>query len=145
MSARRSFETVSDYMAALESVQSKVLKRVLSLVQKSIPDSVAVISYGIPAFKQERVFIYCAAFKRHIGVYPPVHDARLRIALKPYANAKGNLSFSLEEPLPEALIAKVARALARQCAVATATQPKRKRRPKNATPHNKSLERSHDR
>jgi uncharacterized protein YdhG (YjbR/CyaY superfamily) len=121
MSPRPVFATVADYLAALEPEQAKPLRRVLALVQKTVPRSSRVISYGIPAFKQERVFIYCAAFKRHIGIYPPVRgDTTLRAALKPYANAKGNLRFPFDKPLPTTLIARVAKALAKQYATRTA-------------------------
>jgi uncharacterized protein YdhG (YjbR/CyaY superfamily) len=117
MSARRIHATVPDYLASLEPEQARALKRVLALVRKSVPGSHRVISYGIPAFRQDRVFIYCAAFRRHIGIYPPVRDnARLVRSLKPYANAKGNLRFPLDEPMPMQLIARVAKALAKQYA-----------------------------
>jgi uncharacterized protein YdhG (YjbR/CyaY superfamily) len=128
MSARQNFATVRDYLAALDAPQSKVLKRVLSVVQKSVPQSTPAISYGIPAFRLERVFMYCAAFKRHIGIYPPVRDAKLKAALKPYANAKGNLSFPLDQPIPLALVAKLAKALAKQYAAPVAGKAKRKGR-----------------
>jgi uncharacterized protein YdhG (YjbR/CyaY superfamily) len=117
MSLRKSFATQADYLSALDPAQAKVLRKVLASVRKAVPRSQPVISYGIPAFRQDRVFIYCAAFKRHIGIYPPVRgDQKLRAKLKPYANAKGNLAFPLEEAMPLALIARVARALARQYA-----------------------------
>jgi uncharacterized protein YdhG (YjbR/CyaY superfamily) len=115
MSGRPAFKSVQEYVTALPPEQARLLKRVLALVRKSVPRCTAVVSYGIPAFKQDRVFIYCAAFKQHIGIYPPVQsDARLQAALKPYANAKGNLRFPYDEPLPVALIARVAKALAKQ-------------------------------
>jgi uncharacterized protein YdhG (YjbR/CyaY superfamily) len=133
MSPRQTFTTVSDYLAALSPSQGKALRSVLATVRKSVPSATPVISYGIPALKQERVFIYCAAFKKHIGVYPPVRDdTKLRVTLKPYANAKGNLSFPLDEPMPLALIARVAKALAKQYAQGSTTQPKRKVRAKSA-------------
>jgi uncharacterized protein YdhG (YjbR/CyaY superfamily) len=117
MSARSVFASHREYLASLAPDQAKILRRVLALVRKSAPRSTAVISYGIPAFRRDRVFIYCAAFKRHIGIYPPVKgDARLQTALEPYSNAKGNLSFPFDEPLPVALIARVAKALAKQYA-----------------------------
>jgi uncharacterized protein YdhG (YjbR/CyaY superfamily) len=117
MSPRPTPTTVQEYLSALEPSQEKVLRSVLALVRKSVPESSRVISYGIPAFKQDRVFIYCAAFRKHIGIYPPVRDdARLVAALKSYANAKGNLSFPLDKPLPLPLIARVAKALAKQYA-----------------------------
>jgi uncharacterized protein YdhG (YjbR/CyaY superfamily) len=115
MSPRPVFETASDYLTSLDPAQAKVLRRVHATVRKAVPDAVSVISYGIPAFKQDRVFIYCAAFKKHIGIYPPVReDANLQAVLKPYANEKGNLSFPLDEPMPLPLIARVAKALAKQ-------------------------------
>ena len=117
MSAARSSRKVAslpEYMATLSSEQSRVLRQVLALIQKAVPAAESTISYSIPAFKLERVFIYAAAFKSHIGIFPPVRDAKLRAELKPYANAKGNLRFDLEKPIPRALIARVARALAKQ-------------------------------
>ena len=111
---RKAHESHAAYLAALQPAQARALRKVLAIVRKTVPGAKPVISYGIPAFRQDRVFIFCAAFKRHIGVYPPVRDAALRLQVKPYANAKGNLAFSLDEALPLALIARVARMLARE-------------------------------
>jgi uncharacterized protein YdhG (YjbR/CyaY superfamily) len=123
---RPAVSSVADYMTALAPTQSRALKQVLAVARKSVPRSSSVISYGIPALKLERVFMFCAAFRHHIGIYPPVRDdARLRAALKPYANAKGNLRFSLDEPMPLRLMARVAKALAKQYAAAIASRPKR--------------------
>jgi uncharacterized protein YdhG (YjbR/CyaY superfamily) len=133
MSPRQTFVTVTDYLAALSPSQAKALRRVLATIRKSVPSATPVISYGIPALKQDRVFIYCAAFKKHIGVYPPVRDdAKLRVTLKPYANAKGNLSFSLDEAMPLSLIGRVAKALAKQYAQGSTNRPNRKVRAKSA-------------
>jgi uncharacterized protein YdhG (YjbR/CyaY superfamily) len=134
MSQNQASATVSDYLAALAPSHARILRSVLATVRKSVPNASPVISYGIPAFKQDRVFIYCAAFKKHIGVYPPVRDdATLRVALKPYANAKGNLSFALNEEMPLSLIARVAKALAKQYAKGSTARPKRKVSSKNAS------------
>jgi uncharacterized protein YdhG (YjbR/CyaY superfamily) len=66
----------------------------------------------MPAFKAKRVFFYFAAFKKHIGVYPPVTvDATLVQDLAPYRGPKGNLSFLINQPLPIDLIGRVAIAL----------------------------------
>lgn len=115
MTARPRVTTVAEYIRLLTPAQVRPLKRVFAVVRKSVPDSVQVISYGIPAFKREKVFIYCAAFKNHLGIYPPVRgDARLIAALRPYANPKGNLRFPFSDPMPVALMTRVAKALARQ-------------------------------
>ena len=115
MSPRVRFETVREYLAALEPAQAKILRRVIATVRKAVPSATLVLSYGIPAFKHDRVFLYCAAFKQHVGIYPPVRgDARLQAALKPYANAKGNLRFPFDAAMPLPLIARVARAQSKQ-------------------------------
>jgi uncharacterized protein YdhG (YjbR/CyaY superfamily) len=71
----------------------------------------------MPAYKHERVFFYFAAFKKHIGIYPPVRkDTALLKAVAPYRGPKGNLSFPLNEDLPIDLIGRVAVALHREYA-----------------------------
>jgi uncharacterized protein YdhG (YjbR/CyaY superfamily) len=143
MSTRQNFATISDYLAALAPLHAKTLRAVLATIRKSVPGAEPVISYGIPAFRKERVFIYCAAFKKHIGVYPPVRgDARLQTALKPYANAKGNLSFPLEVPMPTSLIARVAKALARQSEQVSTTRAKQKPTRKVKAPRDNRKQRS---
>lgn len=117
MSPRPVFTTITAYLRSLEPEQAKALRKVLAAVRKAVPRAKPVISYGIPALRQERVFIFCAAFRHHIGIYPPLSgNDRLKTQLSRYANAKGNLAFPLDEPLPLALIARLAKALARQAA-----------------------------
>lgn len=107
-------QSVAGYMADLPPQSALVMGKIRGLVSKSVPGCTELVSYGIPAFKLERIFMYCAAFKSHIGIYPPVrNDARLMQRLKPHANARGNLRFALSEPIPYPLIARVARALAK--------------------------------
>ena len=54
------------------------------------------------------MLVYFAAFKKHIGLYPPVRgDDSLMQAVKPYAGPKGNLQFPLKKPIPYALIRRI--------------------------------------
>ena len=70
---------------------------------------------NMAAYERYRTFFYFAAFKSHIGIYPPVTaDASVVEASAPYRGPKGNLSFPHGESLPLELIAKVAAALAAQ-------------------------------
>ncbi len=47
------------------------------------------------------MLVYFAAWKNHIGFYPPVSgDAALEKAVARYANEKGNLLFPLDKPIP---------------------------------------------
>ena len=108
---------VDAYIAAADGAAQPILQKIRQLVHQAVPGAQETIAYKMPAFRQGRVFLYVAAFKHHIGVYPPLttHDA-LRHELQPYANAKGNLRFALNQPMPYALIARVAHALAAQYA-----------------------------
>ena len=54
------------------------------------------------------ILVYFAAFKAHIGLYPPVSgDTSLEKVLSPYAGPKGTLKFSLDQPIPYALIKRI--------------------------------------
>jgi uncharacterized protein YdhG (YjbR/CyaY superfamily) len=52
--------------------------------------------------------VYFAAFKKHIGLYPPVRgDEKLMRVLAPYAGIKGSLQFPLKQRIPLGLIRRV--------------------------------------
>jgi hypothetical protein len=52
--------------------------------------------------------VYFAAFKNHIGLYPPVTgDTRIQKATSPYAGEKGNLRFLFDKPIPYDLITRI--------------------------------------
>lgn len=105
------------YIEAASPEARPVLAEIRQLVERVVPDATPTISYQIPAFRRERVFIYFAAFKSHIGIYPPLQgDDALEPDLLPYRGEKGNLRFPLSKPVPYALIERVVEALAQQYA-----------------------------
>lgn len=102
--------TIDDYLAAFPPDVQVVLQQVRLTVRSAAPDACEVISYRMPAFKLGGVLVYFAAFKKHIGFYPPVRgDAELEAAVAPYAGEKGNLRFPLDQPMPFDLIARITR------------------------------------
>ena len=112
------------YLASLPEAVRPLLGEILARVQALLPDARPCISYQMPAFRggpgKGRVFFYVAAFRRHIGVYPPVTgDAGLVAELAPWRNPKGNLAFPLSQPLPLDVIDRVALALHAQYALAS--------------------------
>lgn len=115
--SRMSFASHEDYFSRASPEARRRLQAIQQKVEALLPTAARCISYQMPAFKQQRVFFYFAAFKKHIGIYPPVtKDAALMEELAPYRGAKGNLAFPLDEPLPVELIVRVAVALAREYA-----------------------------
>jgi uncharacterized protein YdhG (YjbR/CyaY superfamily) len=51
-----------------------LLQSIQSEVERHLPQALRVVSYGMPAYRLKKVFFYFAAFKNHIGIYPPVTD-----------------------------------------------------------------------
>ena len=107
--------TIDDYIAGFPPTVRTILKKVRATVRAAAPDAQEVISYQMPAFRQDGILIYFAAFKAHIGIYPPVSgDTRLEKALARYAGPKGNLKFPLDEPIPHDLIRRIVALKVRQ-------------------------------
>lgn len=99
---------IDEYIAAAEPGARPILKEIRRVVRACAPEAEELISYRMPAFKQHGILVYFAAFKHHIGVFPPVSgDAELERALAPYAGSKGNLRFPMDRPFPYALIRRI--------------------------------------
>ena len=100
--------SIDEYIAASSSDVQPILKKIRMTISAAAPGAQEVISYRMPAFRLHGILVYFAAFKAHIGLYPPVSgDASLTKALSPYAGPKGNLKFPLDQPIPYALIKRV--------------------------------------
>jgi uncharacterized protein YdhG (YjbR/CyaY superfamily) len=100
--------TIDEYIAAFPPPVRTILRKIRATIADAAPDAVERISYRMPAFAQDGILIYFAAFKAHIGIYPPVSgDARLEKAVAPYAGPKGNLRFPLDQPIPYDLIRRI--------------------------------------
>lgn len=112
-----SFTAHDEYFANCPAEARAWLEQVQQEVERRVPGATRCIGYNMPAFRQQRVFFYFAAFKKHLGVYPPVtDDAALVAETAPYRGPKGNLSFPYRQALPLDLIGRVAQALAAQYA-----------------------------
>ena len=110
-------DRIDGYIAAQASAVQTLLYRIRAIVREEAPDAVETISYRMPAFMQGGALFYFAAFKKHIGIYPPVRDdVALLQALAPYRGAKGNLSFPLAQAMPYGLIRRVARQRVKEAA-----------------------------
>ena len=100
--------SIDEYIAASPAVVRPILKEVRRTISTAAPEAEELISYRMPAFRLHGILVYFAAFKNHIGLYPPVSgDAKLEKALEPYAGPTGNLKFPLDRPIPYALIKKI--------------------------------------
>jgi uncharacterized protein YdhG (YjbR/CyaY superfamily) len=101
-------KTIDEYIAGFPPDVQTILRKIRATIRKAASDAKEVISYRMPAFKQHGVLVYFAAFKKHIGLFPPVTgDEKLGKATSIYAGPKGNLRFPLDEPIPYTLITRI--------------------------------------
>ena len=104
-------KTIDEYIDQFPSDVQVILKKVRATIAAAAPAATEVISYRMPAFKLNGQLAYFAAFKKHIGFYPPVRgDAKLLQAVAPYAGDKGNLQFPYSKPIPYKLIERIIKA-----------------------------------
>jgi uncharacterized protein YdhG (YjbR/CyaY superfamily) len=72
------FSSHEEYFQSVVPEVRSLLVSIQTRIETLLPEASRCISYNMPAFRAKRVFFYFAAFKKHIGIYPPVtEDAAL--------------------------------------------------------------------
>ena len=121
-------QSIEEYIAAFSPEVRAILQRIRLAIAKAAPEAQESISYRIPTFTSSGALVYFAAFKKHIGFYPPVRgDAGLEKAVVPYAGEKGNLRFPLDQPIPYGLIERIVRLRVKQNLAKAAAKSKQGR------------------
>jgi uncharacterized protein YdhG (YjbR/CyaY superfamily) len=131
MTDRSAPRTINEYIAAFPPDIQSILERIRLTIRQAVPKAKEKISYKMPAFALHGDLIYFAAFKKHIGVFPPVRgDEKLSKEISRYRGEKGNLKFPLDEPIPYGLIARVVKFRVKEHA--ERVRPKRKKKQQHA-------------
>lgn len=127
MSNSEPSDEVDEYIAKFDSDVGEVLQKVRETIRAAAPEATEVISYQMPAFKFKGILVYFAAWKKHIGLYPPISgDEAIEKAVARYAGPKGNLQFPLDEPIPYKLIARIVMLRVKQNEAKAALKRKKK-------------------
>jgi uncharacterized protein YdhG (YjbR/CyaY superfamily) len=101
------FQTIDDYYAAFPK-DVKQLEELRKIIKEAAPNAQEVISYSMPAFKQNGILVYYAAGKNHIGLYPTFSPIVVfSEELKNYKTSKGAIQFPKDKPFPKALIKNI--------------------------------------
>lgn len=102
-------KNVDEYLGSFPQETQKILKEIRQIIQKSAPESVESISYGMPAYKLNgKPLVYFAAFKNHIGFYAtPTGHSAFSVELSKYKQGKGSVQFPIDQPMPLDLIEKI--------------------------------------
>ena len=99
---------IDSYISKFPADVQVILEKVRETIRHAAPEAKETISYMMPAVRQHGILVYFAAWKKHIGMYPPISgDKALEKAIARYAGPKGNLQFPLDEPMPFDLIERI--------------------------------------
>ena len=127
MTNRSAPKDIDEYIAAFSPEVQSILEKIRLTIRQAAPEAKEKISYKMPAFMLDGDLIYFAAFKKHIGIYPPVQgDKNLGKEIARYRGEKGNLKFALDEPIPYALILRVVQFRVKEHAKAAASKGDKK-------------------
>jgi uncharacterized protein YdhG (YjbR/CyaY superfamily) len=104
------YKTIDEYIATFPPNIQALLQQIRAAVHKAAPEAEETISYQMPAFKQNGVLVYFAAFKNHIGFFPTAQGVEaFKDKLSAYKTSKGTIHFPLDQPLPFELIEEIVR------------------------------------
>jgi len=99
---------VNEYIAGYPKVVQKLLEQMRTTIKRAAPDAKEIISYGMPAYKQNRVLVYFGGHTSHIGFYPTSSGIReFEKEFSGYKYSKGAVQFPIDEPLPLELVTKI--------------------------------------
>lgn len=103
-------ETIGEYIAAQPEERQERLVRVREIIAGVLPEAQEKLSWQMPTFWKGHNIIQFAAFQKHIGLYPgPAAVEFFAEKLKDYKTSKGAIQLPNNQPLPESLIADIAR------------------------------------
>ena len=116
---RPHFTSVSEYIASKPKEARVALGKVRKAIRTAVPRAEERLSYQMPVFTLNGVpVLYFAGWKAHYSLHPATDAlvAAFTRELAPYRPSKGLIRIPLSEPVPVALIERLARFRAEQIA-----------------------------
>lgn len=103
---------IEAYLAAVPADKRAALETLRAQIKLLAPDAMEYFAYGMPAFKLGKGLAAYAAAKNHCALYPMSSNIvpLLATELKAFKTSKGAIQFTVEKPLPQALVAKIIKA-----------------------------------
>jgi uncharacterized protein YdhG (YjbR/CyaY superfamily) len=105
---RRRFKNVDEYISELPLQKKRMLSQLRKAIKQVAPSAEEIISYNMPAYKQNGILVYFAAHSNHIGFYPFTTAIKVfSNELSKYETSRGTVKFPLDKKLPVGLIKKI--------------------------------------
>jgi uncharacterized protein YdhG (YjbR/CyaY superfamily) len=99
---------VDAYIAGFKPEVRAVLRKIRATVRKAAPEAEERISWGMPAYAQDGMLTFFAAFEKHVSIFPgPEGIEKFKRELASYGTSKGTVRFPLGTAVPYGLIARI--------------------------------------
>jgi uncharacterized protein YdhG (YjbR/CyaY superfamily) len=105
--------SVEDYLASIPNDALSALENLRRSIKKVVPEATEVISYQIPTFRYNgRMLVAYSAHKNHCSLHLMSKSLMsvYKEELQSYDTTKASIHFTLEHPLPAALVNKLIKA-----------------------------------
>ena len=101
-------KNIDEYISRYPAEIRQKLEAIRKTIRAVAPKAEEVISYMMPAFKQDGMLVYFAAFKHHIGFFPGAGGVEaFKKELTAYKTSKGTIQFPLDQAPPLSLVKKI--------------------------------------
>ena len=101
--------TVGEYIAAAPREARPHLRELRGLLKKVAPKAKETLKWGNPAFEEGRILFAYSAFKTHLNFMPtPSTIKAFSKDLAKFKTGMGSVQLPYDQPLPKALIRKLA-------------------------------------
>ncbi|MGD0450052.1 MAG: DUF1801 domain-containing protein [Candidatus Bathyarchaeia archaeon] len=115
MASKKKFRTIDEYIATYPKNVQIILEELRQAIKEAAPEAEETISYQMPAFKQNGVLVWFAAFKNHIGFFPKISAIKaFKEKLSSYQTSKGTIQFPIDEPIPLELVKEIVKFRAKE-------------------------------
>jgi uncharacterized protein YdhG (YjbR/CyaY superfamily) len=101
--------TVNEYILAAPKQAQEKLREIRAILKEVAPDATEALKWGSPVFEEKRILFAYSAFKSHLNFMPTRTALEpFRQELQKYTTGKDTVQFPYDQPLPKALIRKIA-------------------------------------
>jgi uncharacterized protein YdhG (YjbR/CyaY superfamily) len=102
------FKTVDEYFIAQSEIARERLQKIRETVCKAAPHAEEVISYAMPAFRQNGIILWYAAAKYHYALYiEPSIKNDFKDKLTEFVQTKSAIHFPYDRIVPVKLITEI--------------------------------------
>jgi len=102
-------KTIDEYLSDYPEDVRVALEKLRQIIRDLVPEAEEMVNYGIPGFKYHGNLVYFGAYKNHLSFFVGNGSLIKKMGdeLKKYETTTSAIHFTIEKPLPLALIKKI--------------------------------------